>query len=79
MLRPGPNPRFPQIKTLVSPAGQFLALNPLRDPADPQFAIEAILPRDKALLGRLNHRQLWGDPDKIHIKSSLPTSTFPGA
>lgn len=79
VLRPGANPRFPQIKTLVSPSGQFLALNPVRDPADPQFAIEAILPRDKALLSRLNHRQLWGDPEKIHIKSTLPNSTFPGA
>jgi HD-GYP domain-containing protein (c-di-GMP phosphodiesterase class II) len=79
VLRPGSNPRYPQIKSLTSPTGQFLPLNPVRDPSDPQYAIEAILPRDKALLARLNHRQLWGDPEKIQIKSAFPTSTFPGA
>lgn len=79
VLRPGTNPRYPMVKSLTSPIGQILAINPLRDPADPQYAIEAILPRDKALLARLNHRQLWGDPEKIHLKSSLPLSTFPGA
>jgi HD-GYP domain-containing protein (c-di-GMP phosphodiesterase class II) len=72
VLRPGPNPRYPMIKSLTSPSGQFLPINPSRDPSDPQFAIEAILPRDKHLLGRLNHRQLWGDPEKIQIKSSFP-------
>jgi len=74
VIRQTGNPRYPFIKAIATPDGHIIPLCPTRDPADPHFAIEAILPRQAGLLARINHRQLWGDPDKIHLKSSVVAS-----
>jgi len=71
VIRQTGNPRYPLMKAIATPEGQVIPVCPTRDPADPLYAIEAILPRQGALLSRINHRQLWGDPDKIQIKSSF--------
>jgi len=72
VVRQGQSPRTPQIKSITGADGHFLPIAVTRDSADPAFAIESILPKRNELVKRITHRQLWGDPEKIQLKSSFP-------
>jgi HD-GYP domain-containing protein (c-di-GMP phosphodiesterase class II) len=72
VVRQGQSPRTPQIKAVANADGHFLPIAAVRDSTDPAFAIESILPKRGELVKRITHRQLWGDPEKIQLKSSFP-------
>ncbi len=72
ITRMGQNPKYPQLKAVANKEGHLYPIAIAHDSAEPPFAITEMIPKGNNLTGRINHRQLWGDPQKIQLKSSFP-------